>query len=75
MGTCPKCGQKVRSRSVGDLFSLGDMLTNFRPDYGHKCPKPEEPTEPLDQDVPTDLLAAAVAFVDAMSTAVGNNGS
>jgi hypothetical protein len=76
LGTCPRCGQEVPSQAVGDLYGLGRILVHFQPDYGHRCPKPGGALEEVPSPSPTarDLLPAALAFVQAMSEALGHNG-
>lgn len=49
LGECPHCGAQVWSgRNIYDMADLGEMLSEFRPDYTHRCPSEVHPPDAVD---------------------------
>lgn len=55
-GTCPLCGTSIYSRACWNIADVGKMLTDFEPNFNHRCP-----FEPVPATTWQDKLAEAIA--------------
>lgn len=39
VNNCPKCGQRTTGEFLNSLADLGELLVNFTPNQGHRCPQ------------------------------------
>lgn len=60
LGICPHCGEEVDSQRIYNLVDLGEQLTEFQPDFDHRCEQAETGPGPVEVAGPTLRLVQAL---------------